>query len=105
MVRARLRQVVKCLNAAFNVFVLAHDPSNNIPLAEVNGGKGADVPPGLNSVKGAVQTVEALPAAPEEEGESGSERSVLQAKLTKLAIQIGKAGMYVLFYATQSMVI
>ena len=33
-----------------------------------------------------------VPVEEEEEGEGGVERSVLQAKLTKLTIQIGKVG-------------
>ncbi|XP_055353324.1 plasma membrane calcium-transporting ATPase 2-like isoform X2 [Paramacrobiotus metropolitanus] len=62
---------------------------NNIPMTQVNGGSSNN--PGAAADKAAVAAV-AAPGVEEEEGESGTERSVLQAKLTKLAIQIGKAG-------------
>ena len=60
-------------------------------MTEMNGQPGGDqpaIPPAMANAAAAQDD--------EEEGEGGSERSVLQAKLTKLAIQIGKAGMHII---------
>ena len=73
--------------------------NNNIPLTEMNNGGSSQPLPGVSPGRVATEVAASVPAQgeEEEEGESGAERSVLQAKLTKLAIQIGKAGQYCAF--------
>ena len=64
---------------------------NSIPLTEMNGKE--PPAPGLDPSRVAAATAAAVPVSEEEEEGESEGRSVLQAKLTKLAIQIGKAGM------------
>jgi hypothetical protein len=64
---------------------------NDAPHVEIVGG-GHHAPP-LDIQKGAIDDVEDLPAGGDGTAhEGGSQKSVLQAKLTKLAIQIGYGG-------------
>ncbi|GAU93669.1 hypothetical protein RvY_05571-2 [Ramazzottius varieornatus] len=71
--------------------VPAPNNPNSIPLSEMNG---KDTAPGIDPSRVAAATAAAVPVGGDEEEEGGESegRSVLQAKLTKLAIQIGKAG-------------